>query len=352
MNIDTQNQSGVCKFITMAQEKKHKALGLFSGGLDSLLAVKLVEQQGVTVIPVCFESSFFSCKKAILTGKKNNIFVNVIQLEQDYLEMIQNPKYGYGKNFNPCIDCHAFMYRKLGDMMGKFGADFLISGEVLGQRPMSQHLNGLNAVAKWSGYKDLIVRPLSQKLLADTKPIREGWIDKELLLGLQGRNRTPQIELAEKFGITEYPTPAGGCLLTDPGYSKRLKDLKQHNMFALKFISFLNVGRQFRLSDTTKLIIGRNQNDNEYIEILFGKDANHKNIVLKAKDIPGPIGILQSRDEIIEDEILMLAAEILVRYLSKVLNETVVQVKFPDENSRELSVKKRLDGFERKLLIN
>ena len=278
--------------------------------------------------------------------------MNVIQLEQDYLEMIHDPKHGYGKNMNPCIDCHAFMYKKLGDMMVQYDADFLISGEVLGQRPMSQHLNGLNAVAKWSGYKDLIVRPLSQKLLPDTKPIREGWINKDLLLDLQGRTRTPQIELAEKFGISEYPTPAGGCLLTDPGYSQRLKDLKQHDMFALKFISFLNVGRQFRLSDTTKLIIGRNQNDNEYIEKLNEKNANHKNIVLKAKDIPGPNGILQSRDEIIGDEILMLAAEILVRYISKVDKETVAIVKFPDEESRELSVEKRLDGFERKLLIN
>ena len=332
--------------------KKQIVLALFSGGLDSLLAVKLIEQQGIKVIPVCFESPFFSCKKAVQAGKKNNIFVNVIQLEQDYLEMIHDPKHGYGKNMNPCIDCHAFMYKKLGDMMVQYSADFLISGEVLGQRPMSQHLNGLNAVAKWSGYKDLIVRPLSQKLLPDTKPIREGWINKDLLLDLQGRTRTPQIELAEKFGISEYPTPAGGCLLTDPGYSQRLKDLKQHDMFALKFISFLNVGRQFRLSDTTKLIIGRNQNDNEYIEKLNEKNANHKNIVLKAKDIPGPNGILQSRDEIIGDEILMLAAEILVRYISKVDKETVAIVKFPDEESRELSVEKRLDGFERKLLIN
>jgi len=336
----------------MAQEKKHKALALFSGGLDSLLAVKLVEQQGVKVVPVCFESPFFSCKKAIQTGKKNNIFVNVIQLEQDYLEMIHDPKHGYGKNMNPCIDCHAFMYRKLGNMMEKFGAVFLISGEVLGQRPMSQHLNGLNAVAKWSGYKDLIVRPLSQKLLPDTKPIREGWIDKNLLLDLQGRNRTPQIALAEKFGITEYPTPAGGCLLTDPGYSKRLFDLKQHNMFALRFITFLNVGRHFRLDDSTKLIIGRNQNDNEYIEKLIEKNANHINIVLKAKDIPGPIGIVQSRDEIVEDEVLMLAAEILVRYISKVKNEADVLMQFPDGEVKEILVEKQLDGFERKLLIN
>lgn len=352
MNIDIKNQPEVCKFITMAQKKKYVALALFSGGLDSLLAVKVIQDQGIKVIPMCFESPFFSCKKAIQSAKQNNLFVHIVPLEQDYLEMIQNPKYGYGKNFNPCIDCHAFMYRKLGDMLEKFGADFLISGEVLGQRPMSQHLNGMNAVAKSSGYKDLIVRPLSQKLLPDTKPIREGWIDKNLLLDLQGRNRTPQIELAEKFGMTEYPTPAGGCLLTDPGYSKRLMDLKQNDMFDLRFITFLDVGRQFRLSETTKLIIGRNQNDNEYMNLLLENNESQCNIVLKAKIIPGPIGILQSRDEIVSNEILKLAAEILVRYLSKVNDEAVVLVNFPDGEIRELKVEKRTDGFEREMLLN
>ena len=336
----------------MVQKKIHIALALFSGGLDSLLAVKVIQDQGIKVIPVCFESPFFSCKKAIQSAKQNNLYVNVIPLEQDYLEMIQNPKYGYGKNFNPCIDCHAFMFSKLGDMMEKFSADFLISGEVLGQRPMSQQLNGMNAVAKLSGYKDLIVRPLSQKLLQDTKPIREGWVDKELLLELRGRSRTPQIELAEKFGIIEYPTPAGGCLLTDPGYSKRLTDLKQHDMFANGFITFLNVGRHFRLDDSTKLIIGRNQNDNEYMEKLIENSAKQGNIVLKARDIPGPIGIVQSRDEIVSKEILKLAAEILVRYLSKVNDEAVVLIQFPDGEVKEILAKKRTNGFERKMLLN
>ena len=336
----------------MAKEKKYIALALFSGGLDSLLAVKVIEKQGIQVIPVCFESPFFSCNKAIQAGKQNNVFVNVVTLEQDYLEMIQNPKHGYGKNMNPCIDCHAFMYKKLGNMMKKFGADFLISGEVLGQRPMSQHLNGLNAVAKWSGYKELIVRPLSQKLLLDTKPVSEVWVDKELLLDFQGRSRIPQIELAKEFGITEYPTPAGGCLLTDPGYSKRLRDLKQHDMFALIFITFLNVGRHFRLGDSTKLIIGRNHNDNEYMKKLIENNANQKNLILQAKDIPGPIGILQSYEEIVSDEILKLSAEILVRYLSKANDEAVVNVQFPDDQVKEILSIKRTDGFERKMLLN
>jgi len=335
----------------MKHNKVYKALALFSGGLDSLLAVKLIEQQDIKVIPVCFSSPFFSFKKAIRTGKQNGMFIHVVQLGQDYLDMILQPHYGYGKNINPCIDCHAFMYKKLGDMMGKFKADFLISGEVLGQRPMSQQLNGMNAVAKRSGYKDLIVRPLSQKVLPDTKPIREGWINKELLLDLQGRGRTRQIELAEKIGITSYPTPAGGCLLTDPGYSKRLRDLIEHDMFDLRFITFLNVGRHFRLDKSTKLILGRNQINNDYITKLNDKQKE-KNIIMTAKDVPGPIGAVQSRVGTIADELLQLAAEILVRYLSKVQDKALVNIQFPDGMVQEITVRKRTDGFERELLIN
>ena len=335
----------------MKHAKKHKALALFSGGLDSLLAVKLVEQQGVEVIPVCFESPFFSCKKAIRTGKQNGMFVHVFQLGQDYLDMILEPHYGYGKNINPCIDCHAFMYKRLGEMMEKFNVDFLISGEVLGQRPMSQQLNGMNAVAKRSGYKDLIVRPLSQKFLPDTKSIREGWIDKELLLDFQGRGRTQQIELAEKLGINDYPTPAGGCLLTDPSYSKRLHDLIEHNMFEPRFITFLNVGRHFRLDTSTKFILGRNQNNNEYITRLNYKEET-KNIVMWAKNIPGPIGIIQSLNKSISEDNLRKAAEILARYLSRVQDKAVVFIQYPDGEIKDLSVEKRTDGFERELLIN
>ncbi|MBN2017171.1 MAG: DUF814 domain-containing protein [Candidatus Cloacimonetes bacterium] len=336
----------------MKHNKVYNALALFSGGLDSILAVKLVEQQGVEVIPICFESPFFSCRKAVSSGKENNLSVHVVHLGEDYLDMIREPRYGYGKNMNPCIDCHAFMYKKLGDMLVKFNADFLISGEVLGQRPMSQQLNGMNAVAKWSGYKDLIVRPLSQKLLPDTKPIREGWLNKDILLDLQGRGRTRQIELANKFGITEYPTPAGGCLLTDPGYSKRFRDLIDHNMFDQRFITFLNVGRQFRLDDSTKLILGRNMSDNDYILKLIEKNQDSIDIVVKAKDIPGPIGVLQSREKSISKEVLKQAAEIVVRYISKAADSVTVQVRLPNATIREMDISKRTNGFERELLIN
>ncbi|RKY46931.1 MAG: DUF814 domain-containing protein, partial [Candidatus Neomarinimicrobiota bacterium] len=170
-------------------KRKRKALALFSGGLDSLLAVKIVELAGVEVIPVFFSSPFFGPEKAIKTAKSNNLNLVIVELGEEYLEVVKNPKYGYGKYMNPCIDCHAFMFRKLGGMLEKYEADFLISGEVLGQRPMSQVLPSLNAVRKLSGYYDLIVRPLSQKLLPDTLPIRKGWISKDRLYDIRGRNR-------------------------------------------------------------------------------------------------------------------------------------------------------------------
>lgn len=163
----------------MTSEKSYTTLALFSGGLDSILSAKIVQQQGIKVIPICFKSPFFDCKKAEKSAKMLGLKLQIRELREEYLNIIKNPKYGYGKHLNPCIDCHAFMYNKLGEMMPEFKANFLISGEVLGQRPKSQSIAGLNAVAKLSGYKDLIVRPLSQKLLPDTKPIREGWIDKE-----------------------------------------------------------------------------------------------------------------------------------------------------------------------------
>ncbi|HEX37759.1 MAG TPA: DUF814 domain-containing protein [Candidatus Cloacimonetes bacterium] len=334
------------------KQKKYAALALFSGGLDSMLAVKIIQQQDIDVIPVCFVSPFFSAKKALESGKQLGIFVNIIILDEEYLEIVKDPKHGYGKNMNPCIDCHAFMYKKLGDMMTKFGADFLISGEVLGQRPKSQNLTALNTVAKQSGYKDVIVRPLSQKLLPDTKPITEGWVDKAQLLDLQGRNRTPQMQIAKKFDITDYPSPAGGCLLTDPGYSKRLRDLKIHDTFEERFITFLSVGRHFRLDDNTKLILGRNKHDNEYMSKLLSQNKDGNAVIMQVREIPGPMGIIQTNKENIPQEIFSLAAEILVRYTSKVENKAIVLCNYPDGRIDKFVIDKRMDGFEKGLRLN
>ncbi len=351
MNIDISKN-----FFSVSPEMKdkinYKALALFSGGLDSLLAVKIIQQQGIEVIPVCFVSPFFSAKKAIESGKQLGMFVRTVMLDERYLEMLKDPKHGYGKNMNPCIDCHAFMFKILGDLLPEYKADFLISGEVLGQRPKSQNKTALNTVAKMSEYKDLIVRPLSQKLLPDTKPIIEGWVDKNQLLDFHGRNRKPQMELAQKFGFTDYPSPAGGCLLTDPGYSKRLRDLKDNGMFESRYIHFLSVGRHFRLDEHTKLILGRNKHDNEYIQKLLSQSIDKAAIALQVKDIPGPFGIVQTIADLISEETIIIASEILVRYTSKVNDKATVLCNYPDGSIEEIPINKRTDGFEEEFRLN
>lgn len=302
-------------------KRKRKALALFSGGLDSLLAVKIVELAGVEVIPVFFSSPFFGPEKAIKTAKSNNLNLVIVELGEEYLEVVKNPKYGYGKYMNPCIDCHAFMFRKLGGMLEKYEADFLISGEVLGQRPMSQVLPSLNAIRKLSGYYDLIVRPLSQKLLPDTLPIRRGWISKDRLYDIRGRNRKRQFELAEKFGIKKYPSPAGGCLLTNPGFVQRLRDLLEHDMFDIENIELLKVGRHFRISKSIKLVLGRNKFENDKLSQI-GPMGEKENIVhIDIVNVKGPTGIVSIKKhslyELCDPGITELCGGILLSYINK-----------------------------------
>lgn len=330
----------------MKKKKIYTTLALFSGGLDSILAVKILQLQKIKVIPVCFVSPFFNSKNADESAKKLNIKLQIIELKNDYLQIVKNPKYGYGKNLNPCIDCHSFMYKKLGEIMPKFEADFLISGEVLGQRPKSQSIAGLNAVSKLCGYKDLIIRPLSQKLLSDTKPIKENWIDKAKLYDIQGRSRTRQIDLAEKFGISSYPSPAGGCLLTDESYCNRLQDLIENDMFSSKYIKFLSIGRHFRISENTKLILGRTKDDNEKLNNLITDDL----ITLNSKNYPGPLGVINCKGQLQIDEV-ELSAQILLRYITKVKNYEDVKIEFGKSKYKILKVKKLKSGLECKYLI-
>jgi tRNA U34 2-thiouridine synthase MnmA/TrmU len=328
------------------EKNQHRALALFSGGLDSLLAVKIIQSLGIDVIPVCFVSPFFNATKTRQSADVLNLTLQIQPVDDDYLKIVESPRFGYGKHLNPCIDCHAYMLKKLGQLMPKFQADFMISGEVLGQRPKSQAFTGLNTVAKHSGYKDLIVRPLSQKLLPDTLPIREGWVDKDKLYDIQGRSRTRQIELAKKFGITNYPSPAGGCLLTDKGYCKRLQDLIDHQMFSWDFIKFLDVGRHFRISNNVKLILGRNKIDNERLQEL----AKDKFITLHAKDFAGPFGVINYKKEISIAE-LRLSAQILLRYIKKVRDKGKVEINIGSK-SQTIEVEKMKPGVEKEYLIN
>ncbi len=294
-----------------------KALSLFSGGLDSILAVMLIEEQGADVLGIFFETPFFSSQKAIQSARYIGLPLRVVDITDSLLEIVLNPRHGYGKGLNPCIDCHALMLKIVGEMLKKEGADFIISGEVLGQRPMSQNLRSLSIVSRDSGFKDLILRPLSAKRLPETLPEKEGWVIRERLLGLSGRSRHPQMELAKKFGIKEYPTPGGGCLLTEEVFSRRLRDLISFNpRFSRQDIELLKCGRHFRISEKTKIVVGRNQKENEMISSL----RREGDTILTVESFPGPT-VLAKGD--LSSEETELAASITVSYSDAAVDQSV-----------------------------
>ena len=267
-----------------------KALALFSGGLDSALAIKIIKDQGIEVIALNFVSHFFGGKneKAENMAKQLGVQLEYVNFTSAHTEILKNPVHGRGKNMNPCIDCHALMFKTAGDLMEKFGASFIISGEVLGQRPMSQNYQALEKVKAMSpGLENLIVRPLSAKLLPESEPERLGWVDREKLLDIQGRSRKTQMELMDKFGIVDYPTPGGGCLLTDPGYSKRLRILEEDGFLEdehSNLFHLLKIGRFFRFEKGKYLIVGREQEDNLKID----EFKTYGSLFIRGKEVPGP----------------------------------------------------------------
>ncbi len=264
---------------------KVKGIALISGGLDSMLAVKIMQEQGVEVEGVAFVTPFFSARRAVEASRAIGLPLTVVDITEEHLAMLRAPRYGYGRNMNPCIDCHILMLRKAGEIMGERAANFILTGEVLGQRPMSQGKQSLHVVAKRSGYQPYIIRPLSARFLLETTPEKEGMVDRSRLLDIQGRGRKRQMELAERFRITVYSNPAGGCLLTDPIFSKRLKDLFAHDSnMAVRDLELLKVGRHMRLDEETKIIVGRKQRENEIIREL----SEDRDILIRMKDLPGP----------------------------------------------------------------
>lgn len=275
------------------KKKGVRALGLCSGGLDSMLAGLVLREQGIDVAWVTFETPFFSADKARNASRLTGIPLTVERITSVYLPMLRNPACGYGKNMNPCMDCHALMFRLAGQRMAAQGFDFLFSGEVLGQRPMSQTKTALRYVEKHSGYDGYILRPLSAKRLPETIPERDGLVDRERLLDIAGRGRKSQIALAKAYGLTSYPAPAGGCLLTDPNYSRRLKDLFDHQDEVREAeLELLKYGRHFRLNNGVKIIVGRTQKENEQIAAYCDAD---REILLKLRTYPGPIALVPSQ---------------------------------------------------------
>ncbi len=276
--------------------KKIRCLALFSGGLDSMIAMKLMTSQGIEVVAINMNIGFGSKidRSAIMRkrAKMAGASFEVIDVRDTYIkEILFDPKFGYGKNFNPCVDCHGFMFRVAKELMQKYNASFLVTGEVVGQRPMSQRSDALHSVKKLAGdTEDLILRPLCAKLLKPTKPEIEGWVDREKLMDINGRSRDRQLALADEFGWDDFEKPGGGCLLTDINFTKKMRDFIKYDNLEVADLSVLKNGRQLRLEDGAKLVIGRNQEENERIENI----KSDKYLFIKVKDIPGPSSLLSA----------------------------------------------------------
>lgn len=308
-----------------------RALSLLSGGLDSQLAVCVLREQGIDVHGIVFESPFFDSRPARAAAEQLHIPLHVQDFSTDIIDILKAPKHGFGTCLNPCIDCHARMLKRAGEMADEEGFDILSTGEVLNERPMSQNRRSLQTVAMESGYAHIIVRPLSAGCLDETPPERDGKVDRSRLLSLQGRGRKPQFALADRFGLKDYPSPAGGCRLTEPNFCKRLDDLRHHEgLNGMRSITLLRYGRHFRLNERLKLIVGRNENDNTVLEGC----AELYDLVLKPEGVPGPTALLPFTA--LADEI-RLSAEICARY-SDCSGEAPVSIRI--RSSRDV---KRMD---------
>ncbi len=307
--------------------KRPKAIALLSGGLDSTLAVLIMLREGVDVTAVTFLTHFgcditdsSSCSRDPLPAAERFGFqVKLCHLADKFLEIVKNPKYGHGKNMNPCIDCRILMLKEAKALMEMIGADFVVTGEVLGQRPMSQRRECFPLIDREAGLEGLVLRPLSAKLLPPTIPEKQGLVNREHLYGIRGRSRKVQMALAEEFGLDDYPSPAGGCLLTDPIYSLRLQDLLQQNPDpSLKEINLLRIGRHFRLSPICKAIVGRNKQENEQILAL----AEETDTLMKVPGVGSPVTLLSGQGD---TNAILLAASITGRY-SDARDQTEVSV--------------------------
>ena len=306
--------NGILIFMIVTEEKK-KVVALLSGGLDSQLAVRMMQEQGFEVSAVAIKTPFcdFDCGRGCgfeIRERADDLNVNLktVYLGDEYIEMLKHPKYGIGAGFNPCIDCRAMMFNAAKKHMDEIGAEFIISGEVLGQRPMSQHGPALRTIEKESGLVGKIVRPLSAALLPETDPEKNGLIKRENLGMIKGRTRRAQLDMAKKYGIENPPNAGGGCLLTDPTFGLRAKDLFAHTETpTINDIDLLKVGRHFRFDEQTKFVVGRNKDENEMIKAI----ALPEDILFQARDHMGPVSILRGKNA---DVYVKFASSITLRY--------------------------------------
>ena len=322
-----------------------RAVSLLSGGLDSQLAICVLREQGIEVTGVVFKSPFFSLDLANRAARQLAVRLEVLDFTADILDLLAHPRHGFGSCLNPCIDCHARMIRRAGEFMQANGMDFISTGEVLNERPMSQNGRTLGVVAEDSGFADWLVRPLSAKRLKETRPEREGLVDRSRLLDLEGRSRKPQFALAVRYGLTDIPTPAGGCRLTEPNFCRRLDDLRKHEgLGSIRDIERLGVGRHFRLADRFKLVLGRDQADNAAIQSMSGPEE----YILKPDRSPGPTGWLPAA---IPEALLMEAVSICAHYTDRVDERPVpVRVEWAGESRVIESPPMERDAVERRMI--
>lgn len=310
-----------------------KAVCLLSGGLDSILAARIIQDQGIKVYALNFTSPFCLCNQkgkcfAVDISNKLNIPLKAMVKGTDYIRLIRKPKYGHGKGINPCVDCRIYILKKAKKYAKDIGAKFIFTGEVLDERPMSQHMKALRIIEKDAGLKGKLLRPLSAKLLPETEAEKKGWVNRDKLLSIQGRSRKPQIDLTKKFGIIDYPCPAGGCLLTDKEFTKKFKDLLKHKKkITTRDIELLKIGRHFR-SNNNKIIVGRNEKENKLLINL----KNKTDYVFEVIGCGSPTTLLQGKKT---KDVINLAAELTARY-SDSKNE-ITRVNY---NDRRIGVKK------------
>ncbi|MEM3616600.1 MAG: tRNA 4-thiouridine(8) synthase ThiI [Candidatus Bathyarchaeia archaeon] len=275
------------------KKTKVKALALFSGGLDSSLAIRLLQEQGIEVEAITFLTPFYTAKAGGFSlqraAERLGVPLKVVRLGLEYLRIIRKPKHGYGRHMNPCIDCHIFMLKKAKRYAKQIGADFIVTGEVLDERPMSQHMKALKIVEEESSLKGRLLRPLSAKLLPPTEAEKRGLVDRSKLLDIRGRSRKKQLALAKAYGVTEYQSPAGGCLLTYKEFAAKLRDLLQHKKrISMADLELLKVGRHFRFGKN-KIIVGRNKEENEMLLRLKSRN----DYFFEAQGCGSPITLLQ-----------------------------------------------------------
>lgn len=293
-----------------------KAVSLLSGGLDSLIATKIIVEQGIEVEALHFTSPFCTCSKggkgcgiqAVRSANELGIEVNVRTKGLEYLEIVKKPRHGYGRAMNPCVDCRIFMLKNTRQFMDEVGASFIVTGEVLGQRPMSQRTDTLRLIERESGLEGLIVRPLSARHFPPTIPEQEGIVNREKLLGITGRSRKGQYEFVHSRGLTEFSCPGGGCLLTDPIFAQKLRDLFTYQQeLTMMDVALLKIGRHFRLDKKTKLILGRNQDENSRLASFHTPPS----VLFNPVDFKGPVGLLIG---IFYDDAIKQAANLMSCY--------------------------------------